>query len=88
MSLLTEQAKVQHAEGGVFWQCLSPWVPPTLSQWVPAPRCPPHLVPTEGAAGMGARPGCQPCCSSLTVSRVEEQLHLLPQGPDHIAVAI
>lgn len=35
----------------------------------------------------GELPGT-PAGSWLTVSRVEEQLHLLPQGPDHVTVAV
>lgn len=68
-----------------------------------SPCLPSPLVPVQGAAGMGGwasspsehraagrlvRMPLAPSSSLLTISRVKEQLHLLPQGPDHITMAI
>ena len=78
----------------------SPCSAPALSQWVPAPPVPPSPVSVQGAAGMGGQalgkqgswreawlPSTLPG-SSLTVSRVEKQLHLLPQRPDHVTMTV
>lgn len=81
-------------------QCLSfPGCPhPLPSAPQHPPPAPPSLAPVQGAAGPrvplktgrleGGPAALGLSGSLLTVSRVEEQFHLLPQGPDHVTVAV
>lgn len=48
--------------------------------WGAGPKVPPHTGQLKGGPTLSR--------SLLTVSCVEEQLHLLPQGPDHIPMAV